>query len=511
MKDRAKYMDDIFKDRDKKIFLTLFLAVILGSILRFYGLEIQSLWNDELVSTVFSKTNDIKTMFVKNLRPDVHPPGHYIVLYFIQKYLGDSEFLLRFPSAIAGVFVILVIYFLGARIYSREEGLIASFLTAVLWCPIHYSQEVRSYSMLLLFTALATYLWIIIIDNLRNDIKSTHYLILGYIASAIISSYLHYYGLYLILLHGFGSLIYFLKRRKAFIFVFLIYLFILIAYLPWAPIFLEHINNPRLGWIPRPKITAFGYFLGFLYNKSMILLIIAVSLYGYLISRYIFQLLKERNKYKFTDIVWSPDFLVIMWLIVPFTGVFIKSLFSRPVLIWRALIISLPAAYLLFARAITLLPFRPKKKIIITSLIISIFIFDLVFGMKYYSIPIKDQWRQGINYIVEESDFSGKPLIIGYAHSRKYFDYYFMRFKSEKRIDHIFGKKKDIQKLYNVIRFENPEYIWYIYAFIKPDPEFIDYLLENLTIIKHKKFSVNYSAARVSGDKRVEVWLFKKK
>ena len=138
--------------------LALFATLLLAGGLRFYGLEIQSLWNDELLSwdsanrdTLYEVTEGLLAV-----EQEVHPPGYFVLLHFIEEYFGESEWVLRFPSAVAGVLSVVVIYVLGCRLYSQREGLIAALLLAVLWTPVYFSQEVRMYSLLLLFTMLAT-------------------------------------------------------------------------------------------------------------------------------------------------------------------------------------------------------------------------------------------------------------------------------------------------------------------------------------------------------------------
>jgi 4-amino-4-deoxy-L-arabinose transferase-like glycosyltransferase len=68
---------------------------------------------------------------------------------------GDHEAGLRSLSAVAGVLVVPVAYATGARLMTRRAGLIVAALTAFSPLLIWYSQEARSYSMLVLLTALS--------------------------------------------------------------------------------------------------------------------------------------------------------------------------------------------------------------------------------------------------------------------------------------------------------------------------------------------------------------------
>ena len=61
------------KSRSQAVVLTLLLA--LGALLRLYGLEIQSFWNDELASWSESSHDSLSEVIDKGVRPDIHPPS----------------------------------------------------------------------------------------------------------------------------------------------------------------------------------------------------------------------------------------------------------------------------------------------------------------------------------------------------------------------------------------------------------------------------------------------------
>lgn len=485
---------------NKNALVLLILILILGSLLRFYGLNNQSLWNDELSSWVRSSYDNLSTVINKGVRPDDHPPGYDIFLYFVEKHIGDSEVILRFPSALTGVLSIFVIFLIGLRLYSYREGLIASALMAVLWCPIYYSQEARPYSMLLLFTLLATYFWIPVLKSLSKKVRLSYPTTFGYIITAIISCYLHYFGLYLIALQGLFAILFFIRRRQALVYILLIYFPILLAYLPWLPTMWEHLNKGPT-WIKPPGTITFAFvrYLHFLFNKSKTLLLFVLMLYSFLFVRSLYNILKFKEYKNIRTALLSPGLLLVIWLIVPFVGVYIKSILSTPVLTRRNLIISLPAAYLLLSRSITQLPLHSKNKAIITLVIVGLFLFHLIFHMDYYSKPHKEQFREAVGFIVEHDRLYKNSLIIGYAWNRDYFNYYFERKGSDRRVNVLGGQEKDISNVAEVISTENPQYVWYVRAHRGPDVAFIDFLNRNLIFIDHKKF--------IDAD----VWLFENK
>ena len=218
--------------------LALFAILLLASGLRFYGLSMQSMWNDELNSWGIATAGSGLSGVLEHIPREgvgVHPPGYYLVLHVTTQFLGESEWALRFPSAVAGVLSVLVVYLLGQKLYSWREGLISALMMAVLWTPIYYSQEARMYSLLLLSTLLATYFLVSMLRNLDRDSRPGLLVAAGYVVAAVVSCYLHYFGFYLIALQGLWAALLCLRRPRLLAYVLLIYGAVLLAYSPWLP------------------------------------------------------------------------------------------------------------------------------------------------------------------------------------------------------------------------------------------------------------------------------------
>jgi uncharacterized membrane protein len=58
-------------------------------------------------------------------------------------------------SVLIGVLGLVAMYALGREVGGRKAGLAACFFTAINWFHILYSQEVRFYGLLFLFTVLS--------------------------------------------------------------------------------------------------------------------------------------------------------------------------------------------------------------------------------------------------------------------------------------------------------------------------------------------------------------------
>src|SRR5918999_2609241 len=126
--------------------LALVTITVLAMVLRLYLLGQDSFWGDELASVRRAQLDgDSFWGFISNIPAMT---VYYVVLHF-WVLLGDSEIIVRTLSVITAVVTIPIVYLLGKHLFNSETGLIAALLLAVNALHVQYSQEARSYSMLI--------------------------------------------------------------------------------------------------------------------------------------------------------------------------------------------------------------------------------------------------------------------------------------------------------------------------------------------------------------------------
>ena len=81
-------------------------------------------------------------------------PFYYLYLKFFMTFFGQSDLLLRLTSVLAGVLSIPIMYFVGKE-KDENTGLTCAGFSAISSFLIYYSQEVRIYAILFLFSALS--------------------------------------------------------------------------------------------------------------------------------------------------------------------------------------------------------------------------------------------------------------------------------------------------------------------------------------------------------------------
>lgn len=86
---------------------------------------------------------------------EISPPLHYYGLWAWIGAFGDAEWVMRFPSAVAGVLLSFVVYRLGALVFDERAGLLAAGITALSPLALTYAQQTRAYVFAMLLAAVA--------------------------------------------------------------------------------------------------------------------------------------------------------------------------------------------------------------------------------------------------------------------------------------------------------------------------------------------------------------------
>ncbi|MGZ4260606.1 MAG: glycosyltransferase family 39 protein [Solirubrobacteraceae bacterium] len=133
---------------------TVAALTLLGAALRFARLGAQGFWFDEGNTALLVHLSPGRML---GLIPQSEstPPLYYCVAWVWARVFGFAEAGLRSLSAVAGVITIPVTYATGRKLISRRVGVIVAGLTACSPLLIWYSQEARSYSLLVALSAVS--------------------------------------------------------------------------------------------------------------------------------------------------------------------------------------------------------------------------------------------------------------------------------------------------------------------------------------------------------------------
>ena len=162
---------------------------VLGAILRFATLDVQSIWSDE-AATVILVQRGLGGLLSHISTSETTPPLYFVLMWAWTKVFGTGMLEYRSLSALAGTLTIPVVYLAGRQVSTRV-GVWAAALTTVSPAMYYYSQEARSYALLILFSAGALVFWQ---RALRTPSART---LAGWTAMSILALLTHYFAAFL--------------------------------------------------------------------------------------------------------------------------------------------------------------------------------------------------------------------------------------------------------------------------------------------------------------------------
>lgn len=161
---------------------------VAGAVLRFWGIGHQGYWYDEgiTVSLVHDSFGHMLGLLPSS---EGTPPFYYCLAWVWARIFGFGEAGLRSLSAVAGVLVIPAISAAAAKLISRRAGPIAAALAAFNPLFIWYSQDARSYSLLVLMATLS----LLAFAHLLAPRPAPRWVV-GWAVAAGLTLATHYYG-----------------------------------------------------------------------------------------------------------------------------------------------------------------------------------------------------------------------------------------------------------------------------------------------------------------------------
>jgi len=165
------------------------LAILgLAAGLRFYRLGGQSLWNDEGTSVALAGRS--LPVITLDAAADIHPPLYHYLLHFWLALFGNGEVAARSLSALLGVALVGLTFFMGRRMFGTAAGWAAAIASAVYSYQVYYSQEARMYMLLTFLGAASSYLFYL--GWLAPHARRRGWAMAGWVLVTTLAAYTHY-------------------------------------------------------------------------------------------------------------------------------------------------------------------------------------------------------------------------------------------------------------------------------------------------------------------------------
>jgi 4-amino-4-deoxy-L-arabinose transferase-like glycosyltransferase len=384
--------------------LSVILAV--AAALRFHSLAAKSFWFDEGVSVAIARLDWYN--FARILwRREANMSLYYLLLrYWL--HFGGSEFFVRSLSVIFAVASIPVVYLLGRRLFDSRVGLFAAALLATNAYYVQYSQDTRSYTLMVLLCSLSSFYFV---KGLREPSRRNR---AAYILTSALAVYAQFFSLLLLVAQWLSLNL--LDRNQ----------------IPrqnkndwrWialsvAPViaFVASTGAGPLRWVQRPGVHDLWVFgLHFTGNGGPLLLIgcaaACIAAVGHIWpSRKIRRVSWESWRYRF----------LLCWLLSPTLFTLVVSL-VKPLFVARYFIFCLPALLLLVAGGLT----RLRSNWLIAGALSLMLIFSLRGTAGYYKQDIdiqRDDWRGATKYLLSHSE-PGDALLFHVPMGRMPYEFY---------------------------------------------------------------------------------------
>jgi mannosyltransferase len=318
--------------------------MMLAAVLRFHDLSRTSLWFDEAVSWRQASLPFLKLLAAT--AKDNYPPLHNIILHFLIGGFGDSEAVLRAPSALFGVLNVYISYRIGWALWDRRTGLTGALFLAIAGFHIWHSTDARMYTLLTLCASL--YVWTAIELTRRR----ARWWLVANLLSAIALLYSHVFGSVIFFsLNAWALALSRLGRRQS-QFPWRSWMGIQLTagllFLPWIIFLLQRFRTVSQGfWIPsatfRHVLSELAGLMGGPVPASVTCLLAS------------FAIINAQNLRSPTGRWRTPDWrvlLLIVWFTSSIAFAYAVSMASFPIFLARYLIGGLPAMYLLAARGL---------------------------------------------------------------------------------------------------------------------------------------------------------------
>ncbi len=175
---------------------------ILGLFTGVYHLGVPPLWRDEAATKAIA-SRPAGQILATMPHDDVVHGAYYLVVHVFIRLFGSSNGTLRLPSAIAAAVACAVTALVAQRLaagagrwHAALTGVTAGAVLALLPAMIRYGQEARSYAIVTMLAAIATYLLLRAIDGGRPRWWA------AYGVAVFLTGLFNIFGLLIVVAHG---------------------------------------------------------------------------------------------------------------------------------------------------------------------------------------------------------------------------------------------------------------------------------------------------------------------
>jgi uncharacterized membrane protein len=404
---------------------------------RVHGLDAQSLWRDE-VDAIYFATRDIAATLSMFVSPGQNGPLYFVALRPWFDLVGAHAFSLRYPSAMAGVVSVLLLWQVVRRLAPQpQEGAARADLTALLAATflavnpyqLWYSQEGKMYTVITALVLLATWWWLCGIE--RGGWRPWF----AYLVTVSIALYCHLLIILLYPLHLLWFLIAWPQSKRHWQGYALALAGLTLPYLPmvwwqWAML-TSTVRHTGFHFVPLWEMLRsllYNHSRGFMPPGATVWMAPVFYMGAAGAALGLSRIDSHHDSPSAANpanlAAWRRFLMIISWLVVPIAGIHLLSL-RQPIFTDRYVIWIAPAAMICLAWGVQVVAaYAPwLGRGLAAVLVIYILFFWLYAGWQQKTQPTKYDLRSGVTYIAERRA-PGSLLILQIPHSEYSYRYY---------------------------------------------------------------------------------------
>ncbi len=437
---------DLTGKEEKDNLLLIGFILLVAAALRFYNLYQIPFTHDEFSAIFRTHFSSFSELIERGVKPDGHPAGVQIFLYYYTKLFGYKEWVVKLPFILAGTISVFLVYLIGKKWFGTSAGLISAAFMATLEYTVMYSQIARPYTSGLLFCLLMVYFWHkVVFEPRRFPIN-----LLLYVLMSALCTYNHYFSLLFAIIVGLTG-VFFINRDRLLWYI-LAGIAIIILFLPHFRIFLyQFLEIGGVGgWLGPPENSFFFTYIAYVFHFSWFVFSVVILL---LVSRFL-------PLFPIEEVSENKRFILIsfLWFLLPFGFGFFYSIFVNPVLQESCLLFSFP--FLLLALFGLMKEKSFKFNIVAVSVALIVNVATLIFERDYYALFYNSAYK-GIVEDTHRVSKEKKGNIVSIVDSHKKISRYYIR---QMNLDSSFiwyDRFIDKKSFINFIQNQTCEYLSY--------------------------------------------------
>lgn len=299
-------------------------------------LTLPSVWFDEGYSMYLMRYD--LTDLTHYTAIDVHPPFYYYLLKGWTSLFGDSVAVCRLLSVVLGVVVLILVYLLIKKLFTRKSASLATLLVAISPMFVRYGTETRMYMLVITIAVAAT----LVFYKLLHSTKKRWAILYGVLIC--LGMWTHYFTAVIWLSHWVYRYIYLHRhglhgRQLAKTYFdqnwLLAHGLAIVCYLPWIPVALKQMSGLGGGfWISSLTVNTLSDYLSqfLMYQNSgdiggwLVVMALGVVVLAAWLGYHVYQRssgAQRDNLLLIMTIAFAPVALLFILSLPPLTPIFI--------------------------------------------------------------------------------------------------------------------------------------------------------------------------------------------